>query len=131
MSLVAIGGLVDMGMERELESQLTVRATRLAQSQMGDVASGYQSLTSTSGNFTYDSDWSYNTTVAAAPQGQPNLYLVTVTVSRDYRGKQFQYVLNQIILDPQYTGSAQAATSTTDAGSATPPASGSTGGAAQ
>ena len=125
LSFVALAGLVDMGMDRELESQFNIRAARLAQSKMGEVVSGGITLSSTSGNFTYDSDWSWNMTVGPAPMGQQNLYLVTITVSRDFKGRQFQYVLNQFVIDPLNTGSAQAATSTTDAGLTTSATAGS------
>lgn len=120
MSLVAIAGLVDMGMDRQIDAKLQIRASRLAQSKMSEFVSGTLPMSSTSGNFDNDSDWSFN--VTTQPYGPPNLYEVQVTVSRDNRGQQFQYVLTQYVINPLMTGSAQAATATTDQGSATPPA---------
>jgi general secretion pathway protein I len=120
MSLVAIAGLVDMGMERQIDSQLQVRATRLAQSKMSEIVSGALPMSATSGNFDNESEWSFN--VNAQPYGPPNLYQVTVTVSRDNRGQTFEYTLVQMVINPTMTGSAQMATTTTDQGSATPPA---------
>lgn len=122
MAITAIGRLVDMGMDRELESQFQIRGARLAQSKMGEIISGtlgsLSSLSSSSGSFDNDPEWSWNMT--ALPQGTPaSLYLVTITVSRDNRGKQFQYVLTQMAIDSYMLGSGQPATSTTDEGSAT------------
>jgi Tfp pilus assembly protein PilV len=120
LSLVAIAGLVDMGMEREMEAQFQIRGARLAQSKMSEIVSGTLQMSSTSGTFDTESEWSYD--VTAEPFGPPNLYTVTVTVSRDYKGQKFQFVLTQMAINPIMTGSAQAATATTDQGSATPPA---------
>jgi prepilin-type N-terminal cleavage/methylation domain-containing protein len=125
MSLVAIARLVDMGTDREIDSQLQVRATRLAQSKMGEVVSGYlgplSSLGSSSGDFDNDSAWSWNLTTETPPTPQtvPNLYLVTITVSRKDRGRHFQYVLSQMVIDSVMIGSPVAATSTTSNGSTT------------
>jgi general secretion pathway protein I len=120
LALVAIGGLVDMGMEREVDSQLQVRGARLAQSKMSELVSGALPMSSTSGNFDNESEWSFD--VTTQPTGPPNLYQVTVKVSRDNRGAKFEYVLAQMVINPSMTGSAQPATTTTDQGSATPPA---------
>ncbi len=120
MSLVAIAGLVDMGMDRQIDAQLQIRGSRLAQSKMSEIVSGALPMTSTSGTFDNESDWSFD--VTTQPYGPPNLSQVTVTVSRDTGGQKFQYVLSQLVINPLMTGSAQAATATTDQGSATPPA---------
>jgi hypothetical protein len=120
MSLVAIGGLVDMGTERQIDAQIQTRGARLAQSKMNEIVSGYLPMSSTSGNFDNESEWSFE--VSTQPYGPPNLSQVQVTVSRDYRGKKESYVLTQLVINPLMTGSAQMATATTDQGSATPPA---------
>jgi hypothetical protein len=49
----------------------------------------------------------------------PNLYTVTVTVSRDNRGRPFKYVLTQMAVDPFMMSTAQAATTTADQGAST------------
>ena len=120
MALVAIARLVDMGTDRELESQLLIRGSRLAQSKMGEVVSGFipiSQASSASGNFDVESEWSYS--VASVPQTATNLYLVTVTVTRDNRGQPFKFEIAQYVIDPLMMGSAQPATSTTDPGSTT------------
>jgi general secretion pathway protein I len=124
MSLVAIARLVDMGTDRQIESQFQIRGARLAQSKMGEIISGslgsLGSLSSSSGTFDNDTEWSWNMSATTPPQtSAPNLYLVTVTVSRDNRGQKFQLIVAQMAIDPLYMGSGQPATSTTDAGSAT------------
>jgi Tfp pilus assembly protein PilV len=122
MSLVAIAGLVDMGMEREVDSQLQVRGARLAQSKMGEIVSGALPMSATTGKFDNESEWSFDVQTAPSQSGVPNLFQVTVKVSRDNRGQPFEYTLAQLVINPLMTGSAQAATATTDQGSATPPA---------
>jgi general secretion pathway protein I len=120
MSLVAIARLVDMGTDRQIESSLQIRAARLAQSKMGEIVSGFLPISqasSASGNFDNESEWSFS--VTAVPQSAPNLYLVTVTVSRDNRGQTFKLALAQMVIDPPMMGSGAAATSTTDQGSTT------------
>jgi len=122
MSVVAIAHLVDMGMDRELESQFNIRGARLAQSKMGEITSGVlgplSSLSSNAGSFDNEPEWSWS--MSASVQGNtPNLYLVTLTLTRDNRGQPFKFILNQMAIDPYTMGSAQPATSTTDVGSAT------------
>lgn len=121
MALIAIAALVDMGTEREVQSQFRIRASRLAQAKMGEVVSGslgaLSTLSSDAGSFDNDTDWNWS--MSATPQGVPNLYIVQVTVSRDFKGQQFQFVLTQMAMDPYMMGSGAAATTTSSAGSAT------------
>jgi len=122
MSVVAIAHLVDMGMDRELESQFKIRGARLAQSKMGEITSGvlgpFSSLSSSEGTCDNEPEWTWS--MSATVQGNtPNLYLVTLTLKRDNRGQPFKFILTQMAIDPYTMGSAQPATSTADAGSAT------------
>ncbi len=123
LSIVAIASLVDMGTDREIEGQFQVRAARLAQSKMAEVVSGslggLSTLSSDAGTFDNDSDWSYSMSATQQQSGAPNLYTVQVTVSRDLKGRKFEYVLTQFAIDPYMMGSGQAATTTTSPGSAT------------
>jgi prepilin-type N-terminal cleavage/methylation domain-containing protein len=136
LSFVAIARLVDMGTERELESQFNTRATRLAQSKMSEIVSGslgsLADLGNSSGDFDNDPEWSWKMTSEmqmqgtlggqggqGAQQGGASLYTVTVTVSRHFKGKQFQFVLTQMAIDPVWFGSPVAATSTTSTSSTT------------
>ncbi len=106
MSLAAIGQLVDAGSDRGVEARFHVRGTRLAQAKLAECEAGVVPLGSGgSGTFTDDDDaWSW--TVDAQPETATNLYRVTVTVSRDNRGKKFEIALAQLMYDPAMTGSA-------------------------
>lgn len=132
MAIVAIGSLVDMGTDREIEAQFQVRAARLAQSKMGEIVSGtlggLSTLSAGSGTFDNDADWSWTMSATQQQSGVPNLYTVQITVTRDLKGRQFQYVLTQIAIDPYYMGNGQPATTTTSPGSATSALMGAGGG---
>lgn len=122
-SLVAIAGLVDMGSNLEYEARLQTRATRLAYSKLADFESGVESLTDAAneGSFENSDDASWTWTAEITPQTPPNLYLVSITVSRDNRGTPFTLTMSQMIYDPAYLGTAGEATrpdpSTTTGGS--------------
>jgi general secretion pathway protein I len=106
LSLVAVGRLVDIGTERSIEAQVQTRATRLAQSKMAEVESGALPLDSSSGG-TFDPeepDWSWS--VEPQPAGPPNVYRVTVRVSRDVRGRPFEVSLSQVLFNPTMMGTA-------------------------
>lgn len=118
LSMVAIGRLVDMGTDRGNEARAYVRGTRLAQSKMAEVEAGVIALDGeTSGEFEGDDGaWTY--TVVPEDAGPPNLYLITVRVTRTLQGKPIEIVLSQMLFDPTLVGStAQAerpAAATTD-----------------
>lgn len=107
ISLAAIGQLVDIGSDNGVQARFTARGTRLAEAKMAEVEAG--AVDATSGNpggpfENDDSAWSWS--VASEPAGPANLYRVTVTVTRDLRGKPFQVTLSQLVLDPKATGTA-------------------------
>jgi len=106
LSLAAIGQLVDMGSERGMDARLTMRGNRLVQAKMAEVEVGAIPVQNP-GQGSFDGDdsaWSWN--VDSVPAGPPNLYRVTVTVSRDVRGQTFMVTLSQMIFDPALMGSA-------------------------
>jgi prepilin-type N-terminal cleavage/methylation domain-containing protein len=114
LSLAAIGQLVDVGGDRGVEAQFHVRGTRLAQAKLAECEAGVIDVTSGgTGTFDDEPDWTW--TVDSAPETATNLYRVTVTVSRDYRGRPFQITLAQLIYDPAMTGSAAQAERPTQA----------------
>ena len=119
-ALAAIGSLVDVGIGHGNDARMQVRGTRLAQSKMAEVEAGVIPLDSeATGTFEGDdAAWQFTVTPEAA--GPPNLYTVTVRVSRG-SGKTTEIVLKQMVFDPTMTGSAAQAerpapadTSTTD-----------------
>ena len=106
ISLAAISQLVDIGTERGRDARAAARGTRLAQGKMAEVEAGVVGLTSsTDGEFDGD-DAGWKFTVTPEPAGPPNLYTVTVTVTREVQGKLYEFVLAQMIFDPTLTGSA-------------------------
>ena len=114
LSLVAIGQLVDIGSDRGMDARLHVRGARLAQAKMAEVEAGVVNLQGgSSGTFDDEPDWSY--TVEPTAPGPANLYLVTVKVSRDVKGRPFEVTLSQHMMDPTKMGTAaQAEKPTTD-----------------
>lgn len=131
MALAAIGQLVSLGSDHGMQARLYARGGRLAQAKMAEVEAGVVPVTA-GGSGTFDGEdsvWSW--TVDAQPQGPANLYLVTVTVTRDYRGTPLPIPLSQMLMDPATMGSAaqaeQPTTADTDAASTTS-GTGGTGG---
>lgn len=108
MAVVAICRLVDMGTDRETDARLSTQAARLAQTRLASVEAGETPLTATQGAFDgTDAHWTWQLTSEAA--GPPNLYLITVTVSCQYRGRPFELSVAQMMLDPNAVGTAAAA----------------------
>ena len=89
-----------------MDARLTMRGNRLVQAKMAEVEVGAIPVQNP-GQGSFDGDdsaWSWN--VDSVPAGPPNLYRVTVTVSRDVRGQTFMVTLSQMIFDPALMGSA-------------------------
>jgi hypothetical protein len=111
--MVAIGRLVDVGTDHGIEARLHVRGSRLAQAKLAEVEAGVVGVEGGSGTFDTDPDWSW--AVEAEQQGPPNLYRVTVRVSKDDRGRPFELTLTQMVFDPARAGSAAQAERPTEA----------------
>jgi hypothetical protein len=108
MSLVAIGHLVDIGTDSALDSQAQATATRLAQSKLAEVEAGAVALdSSSSGTFDAEPDWQW--TVDPSLANVPNLYSVTVRVSREFRNRPFEVTMTQMVYDPKQMGNANEA----------------------
>lgn len=105
LALAAIGQLVDVGSDRGVEARFHTRGTRLAQAKLAECEAGVLDVTA-GGSGTFDEEPEWNWTVDAQPETATNLYRVTVTVSRDNRGKPFEITLSQLVYDPKMTGSA-------------------------
>jgi Tfp pilus assembly protein PilV len=121
MSMAAIGRLVNLGSDRGVEARLYSQGARLAQSKMAEVEAGVIALDSGgSGNFDNDPEWSWN--VDSESQDVPNVYQVTVKVTRDLKGKPFEVSLTQFVFDPNKMGTpvpAQTSSSSTTTGTTT------------
>ena len=123
LALVAIGQLVDMGTDSALDANAQSTATRLAQSKLAEAEAGAIALTGpASGTFDAEPEWSFEAVPTATDA--TNVYLVTVTVSRQFRNRTFSVSLSQMVLDPQAMGGASEAqkptTTTAPSGSTTP-----------
>jgi Tfp pilus assembly protein PilV len=109
MSLVAIGRLVEIGTDQGLQARLNATGARLAQAKLAEYEAGLASVSGggSSGSFdNSDSNWQWE--VTSEDQGG-NLYLVTVTVSTDIRGRPFSLTLAEMMMDATVRGSASAA----------------------
>jgi hypothetical protein len=125
LALVGIARLVDMGTEHSNEARLTGRGNRLAQAKMAEVEAGSVSLESTGeGDFPEEPGWTWK--VEPQSQGPANLYQVTVTVTRDYKGRPYTVSLTQMVIDPKAVGSAAQAEKPADSGSTDPGTGGTT-----
>jgi hypothetical protein len=124
MSLVAIGQLVDIGSDRGMDARMHIRGNRMAQAKMAEVEAGVVDLKgSSSGTFDDEPEWSW--TVESSAPGPANLYLVTVKVSRDVKGKPFEVTMSQHMMDPTKMGTAaQAEKPTTTDATTTPSTTG-------
>src|SRR5262245_53741092 len=80
LSFVAIGKLVTLSSDHALDIQYQSQATRLAVSKLNEVVSGGIPLQSSSGAFDEDPDWQWS--IDAEQTDIPNLWTVTVHVSR-------------------------------------------------
>ncbi|QJW97189.1 type IV pilus modification PilV family protein [Frigoriglobus tundricola] len=142
LATTAISRLFDIGTDRGTEARVYSRGARLAQSKMAEAEAGLISPLSGGANGQFDGDdaaWTYSVTAEGA--GPTNLYTVTVTVSRDVRGKPLQVSLTQMVFDPALIGSSAqaetpdassvitAGTSTIDGVSSSSMGASSTGGA--
>jgi hypothetical protein len=110
-----------------MEARYHTQGARYAQAKMAEVEAGLTPFTETQGSFTDDPNWTW--TMTAEPQGAPNLYLVTLTVCRNLKGRNFELTVSQMMLDPAAVGSAAEATrptaeTTTTPETTTPPPSG-------
>jgi hypothetical protein len=120
MSLSALGLLINMGTEHEMNTRLANAGTRLAQSKLAEIEAGIEPLEDGSGTFDTDTDWTWEK--KAVDQGK-NLWLVTVTVRREMASRSFEMSLGQYILHPEVRGSASkrsrpsSTTTTSDGGS--------------
>jgi type II secretion system protein I len=130
MALAAIGQLVGFGTEASYRARLTKHGMGLAESKMAEIECGAVSIDSASGRGNFDNDdsaWKWSCTVQ--PAGPPNLYQVTVTVSRDLRGQPFEIPVGRMLYDPAMMGSASQAEAppATDPSTTTGSTTGATG----
>ncbi len=108
--LLAIGGitqLVSMAGDRALEVQMMNQASRLCQSKFAQVQSGEIPLTAQS-DTPFDEDPDYQWSLTVEQSTVPNLWTVSVKVSRERpSGAPIESTLSQMLVDPSVIGSSQ------------------------
>ena len=109
MALTAIGRLVDIGSDQELQGRVQTQGSRLALAKLGEFESGAAPLESGSGTFEGD-DAGWQWTADIQQQSTPNLYLVTISATRDLKGQPVTITMSQMIFDPAVFGTAAEAT---------------------
>jgi general secretion pathway protein I len=107
LCFAAIGQLVDVAADHALSTRFQNTGTRLAVSKMHEVEIGAIPVsTGGSGDFSADGDDGWQWTVTSSATDIANVYSVTVSVSRDYRGRPFEIILTQTVFDPLIMGTA-------------------------
>jgi Tfp pilus assembly protein PilV len=131
VSIGALRELMNSATDMAIEAQQRSRATRLCQSKMNDFLAGVESLSDGGGGtFEEDDKWSWSATIAADSTA-PNLYLVTITVTREMASGPITITMSQMIYDPaqrgQVTGNTAAAATTDSATTGATTGTGMTG----
>ena len=103
-AFVAIGRLVDISIDQAIEVDYQADAVRLAQSKLAEVSAGIVPMQS-AGETPIEEDPDYKWSAEIANSSIPNLFTVTVTISRDRPGREpFTVSLTQMLLDPAKKG---------------------------
>jgi prepilin-type N-terminal cleavage/methylation domain-containing protein len=125
LALTAIWRLVNIGTDHGIQARSYSQGSRLAQGKMAEIEAGMVELSpEITGQFEgEDAAWSF--VVIVEPAGPPNLYSVTVRVTRTLQGVPIEVSLAQLMFDPTLVGSAAQAepagsSSTTGTGGTTP-----------
>lgn len=102
LAMTALVRLLDIGTDAALDATFQADGNRLAQSKLAEVEAGVLAPDAdASGTFDSEPAWSWQTSSSAG--GAPNLYTVTVTVSRT-TGKATTVAHTQIIFDSRQMG---------------------------
>jgi len=125
-ALIGLGQLVSLGSDRAQDVQWLAYASVKAQSKLDEVIAGVQTLTGV-GETEFDDDPDWKWALTADADSTPNLFRVTVTVSRTRPdGSRFETKLSQFVFDPLQRGNTDGSSTGTDDGTGT--SSGTTGG---
>ena len=119
LSITVLYQLVSRASNKALSVQKQAKATQLCQAKLAEFVSGVLPLQQQSGSFDSadeetDWQWSADCSTDNVPNNVPNLWSVTVTVSKDFSdGTRTEVVLSQFVLDPAQRGSSLDSVSTT------------------
>jgi prepilin-type N-terminal cleavage/methylation domain-containing protein len=108
ISYIAIWGLMNIAHDEAIELTYRNQATLLAQRKLAEIASGVEQFQS-SGDAAFDDpdgDYSWSSDVASNDVSTL-LSVVSVTVSRPYKGDTIKVTLTQMMLNPTNLGSTQ------------------------
>lgn len=105
LAIVAVGRLATIGTDSAMDSMFEADGVRLAQSRLAEVEAGAIPASS-GGSGVCDEEPAWNWSVESQPTAVPNLYSITVTLSRQVRGRPMQVVLEQMVFDPVVMGTA-------------------------
>jgi hypothetical protein len=118
IAVVPIWGLITVGSERAMETNLQAQASLLCQSKLDSVKAGIEQF-NTNGTVTIANiDWNYN--IESNDADVEYLHFVKVTVKYERgNGKTTEAVLSQFVYDPNQRGSTIAASTLVPATSST------------
>ncbi len=102
LAMTALTRLMDIGTDAALDSTFRNDANRLAQSKLAEIEAGVIPPDLASGG-TFESEPSWSWDMQSAPWSVPNLYTVTITVSRT-TGRNVSVSHSQIIYDSREMG---------------------------
>ncbi len=115
LSITVLYQLVSRASNKALSVQKQAKATQLCQAKLAEFVSGVLPLQQQSGSFDSadeEPDWQW--TADCTDANVPNLWSVTVTVSKEFSdGTKAEVVLSQLVLDPAQRGSSLDSVSTT------------------
>ena len=107
LSIIGISQLVSFASDRALEVQMRNQSVRLCQSKLAELKAGILPLSS-QGDTPFDEDSDYRWSVTADQGTVPNLWQITVKVTREKsNGDVIESSLSQMVLDPSIVGSTQ------------------------
>lgn len=102
LAMTALTRLMEIGTDSALDATYRSDASRLAQSKLAEVEAGVIPPDSgTAGTFDAEPGWSWE--MQSSPWSTPNLYTVTVVVTRT-RGKPVSVSFSQIVFDSRQMG---------------------------
>lgn len=102
LSMAALTQLMDIGTSAALDATFQSDANRLAQSKLAEIEAGVIPPDLGSGG-TFDAEPGWSWEMQSSPWSVPNLYTVTVTVSRT-AGRQVKVSHSQIVFDSRQMG---------------------------
>ncbi|CAN5557231.1 hypothetical protein BH11PLA2_BH11PLA2_06060 [soil metagenome] len=118
VSLIGIIQLVNLGSENALEATFQSDGTRLAQSKLAEAEAGAIDIAG-GGSGTCDDEPNWNWSLTSEQASVPNLYTVTVNLTRKLGSREIKVTLTQMIFDPLQMGAPSEVAKPTTTGTTT------------